>query len=133
MALTLMRLAPCLLLLAAVSATAASAQDRVRPLSFERGEYATTVRGLVAGYDVHDYVLRAQRGQRMRVELRTESVAEILVLNDETFERIGSSEGGTYWEGRLPYSGAYRIRILQNRASARRGERSAYSLFVEII
>lgn len=124
-------LAFILLMLAYASDT--SAQDRVRPLRFLAGEYATTVNGVVQGYDVHDYVLRAREGQRIRVELSTPHAAEAFIMNDETFENVGSQLPGRMWEFRLPYSGAYRIRVLQPRPSAHRGERSQYSLYVEII
>ena len=52
----------------ALGPSPAAAQDSV-PISFPRGQSGVTINGAVIGHDYIDYVLRANAGQRMNVDL----------------------------------------------------------------
>lgn len=116
---------------AAVSATAANREERVR---FARGASSTELRGEVRGYDYVDYLVGARAGQHLSIALtRASGNAFFLVRapgsDDNLFD--GSSAGDRF-ETALPKSGDYRVRVMMMRAFARRGERSAYRLRVAI-
>lgn len=79
-------------------------------------------------------MIRASAGQQLRI---TKTGAPIVYFNllppgssDEAIF-IGSRDGDSF-AGTLPATGAYRIRVYQMRASARRAERGAFTLAIAI-
>lgn len=116
-------------------AGAAVAQDiPSRPLVFEAGRNVALVEGRLAGDDTVDYVFDARGGERVTAILEAGTIGYFNVLppgsqGEAIF--IGSSEGDRF-SGILDKPGEYRFRVYQMRATARRGESTAYSLRVEV-
>ena len=81
-----------------------------------------------------DYVLGAKAGQRMTVELHTDNPQNyfnILPPGSDEALFVGSSSGNRF-EGTLPDSGDYRVRVYLMRAAARRDESANYRLDIHI-
>lgn len=126
-----------LLLLLCFSSLPALAADDIREarVRFEAGTSGTTVKGHLRGRDDVDYVLGAKAGQRMTVELHTDNPQNYFNIlppgsSDEAIF-VGSSAGNRF-DGTLPDSGDYRIRVYLMRAAARRDEQARYTLKVGI-
>ncbi|MEA3291383.1 MAG: DNA breaking-rejoining protein [Pseudomonadota bacterium] len=104
-------------------------------MQFPKGEIGTTIKGSIKGRETVDYKLRARAGQGMIVGLETDNSSNYFNVmapgesNAAFF--IGSNEGNRF-EGDLPESGDYTIRVYLYRNAARRGESARYSLEVAI-
>lgn len=124
-------------LLAAFTCLAAPAALAARPpveLQFARGQSGTVVRGVVRGQEFIDYNLRARAGQEIAIRLDSRSSAVYFNLQKRGNSQamfVGSMSGNRF-EGVLPDSGSYTIRVYLIRAAARRNERAEYSLDVSI-
>ena len=97
-------------LLSAAAGGPASAQrataERVR---FQPGRTTAILRGSVSGKVSREYLLSARAGQRMSVHLSGQSGA---VFDITSPDRTGLSELQIRdWEGELPQTGTYRIRV----------------------
>jgi uncharacterized protein YraI len=98
-------------------------------VSFVPGTSAATVNGSVRGYETRDYILNARAGQRMTVDLRSNSTfmqAAVLSPQGETLSV------GTNWTGNLPSSGDYLVRVGLVRAEARRDGAGGFKLTVGV-
>lgn len=129
-----MRIATLALPLALALGAPVLAQIVSTDLAFPKGATSTTVNGVIAGEQTRDYVVRARAGQTLKVTLGGSSIVYFNVLPPgSTGEAIfiGSSEGNSF-SGTLSTTGAYRIRVYQMRASARRGERGNFRLTVAV-
>lgn len=121
----------CLLIAAPVMA-----QDkRTETVKFPPGASGTTISGSIRGYQIVDYRLGANAGQRMAVDMKTSNLSSYFNVmapgeRDVAFF-IGSTEG-TRYDGRLPASGTYTIRVYMMRNAARRDEVANYKLSVSI-
>jgi hypothetical protein len=105
-----------------------------KPVHFKPGSQGATLSGRLAGRDGVDYVLGARAGQRMRVRLHADNPQlyfNVLPPGSEEALFIGSTSGDRF-EGDLPRSGNYRIRVYLMRAAARRDESASYRLDVSI-
>lgn len=115
-------------------ASAALAQIITTNVAFPRGATSTVVSGTIAGDQTRDYVVRASAGQVMKV---TKTGAPIVFFNvlppgsNDAAIFTGSSDGNAF-SGTLSAAGAYKIRVYQMRASARRGERGAFKLSISV-
>ena len=124
------------LLLAALIAIATSpalARDEIRTekVEFKRGATSATINGKIRGYEVVDYVLEASKGQQMNVSMATDNLASyfnILAPGEENQAMFVGSTSGNQFEGGLPKSGAYKIRVYMMRSAARREEVANYRL-----
>jgi hypothetical protein len=119
----------------AISLTgAAVAQIITTNVAFPKGSSSTTIAGTIAGDQTRDYVVRASAGQVMKVTLTGAPIVYFNVLppgsNDEAIF-IGSNEGNSF-SGTLSAAGAYKVRVYQMRASARRGERGNFRLAISV-
>lgn len=112
----------------------ASAQIPSINVNFARGATSTTVAGAIVGDRTRDYVVRAGAGQTLRVTKSGAAIVYFNVLppgsNDEAIF-VGSTEGDSF-AGTLSQSGAYKIRVYQMRASARRGETGNFRLNIAV-
>jgi hypothetical protein len=113
------------------------AADDIREerVHFKAGTSGTTLKGQLRGRDTLDYVLGAKAGQHMSVALQTDNLQNYFNIlppgsSDEAIF-VGSSSGNRF-EGTLPDSGDYRIRVYLMRAAARRDEQAHYSLSIHI-
>ena len=119
---------------AAAVTTTAVAQIVTTNVVFPRGAVATTLAGTIRGPVTRDYVVRANAGQTMRVRLTGSPNLNFNVLppgSNDSAIFIGSTEGNSF-AGTLSVSGAYKLRVYQMRASARRGEVGNFRLSVAI-
>ena len=121
-------------ILAAVT-TAQAGDIRTERVHFPKGEIGTTIKDSIKGRETVDYKLRARTGQGMNVALETDNSSNYFNVlapgesNAAFF--IGSNEGNRF-EGDLPESGDYTIRVYLYRNAARRGESARYSLEIAI-
>jgi len=119
-----------LLLLGAGAAWAAD-DIRVERVQFKRGANSAVVEGSIKGYEAVDYVLRAGKGQYMNVSMATDNGANYFNIlapgENEAAMFVGSTSGSQY-EGTLPESGDYKIRVYMMRSAARRNEVAQYRL-----
>jgi len=113
----------------------AHAQDiREERVRFAAGESGATIEGRLRGYESVDYVLGASGGQRISIYLESSNPSgyfNLLPPGSETAVHVGSVNGNEY-EGILPRSGDYRIRVYLMRSAARRDESTDYILDVDI-
>ena len=118
--------------LAVLGASVALAQVEIRkePVHFKAGETGATINGKIKGDETVDYVLNAQKGQSMVVTLEASNKSAYFNVTapgaDEALF-IGSTSGNRY-EGTLPASGDYTVRLYLMRSAARRGERATYTI-----
>lgn len=118
---------------AVLLASAAAAADEIRTerVHFKEGATSATVEGSIKGYESVDYVLGARKGQSMNVSMATDNRSNYFNIlapgkNDEAMF-IGSTSGDQF-EGALPASGDYKIRVYLMRNAARRDEVANYRL-----
>ncbi|MEM1367336.1 MAG: hypothetical protein AAGG02_04815 [Cyanobacteria bacterium P01_H01_bin.15] len=117
-----------------VPAPVLSDEVRTETVQFPAGSSGTTIRSSVQGYDSVDYVLGAQAGQAMTVKLTTNHLSNYFNIyapenipgQDEAMY-VGSSSGNRF-DGRLPASGNYTVRVYLMRNAARRNEIANYQL-----
>ena len=123
------------LLAATVAAAGTVHRERVH---FEGGATGTTIRDRIVGEDSIEYALGAQAGQVLHVALQDRRNSVYLNVfapgtqpgRDAALHR-GEVDGNTA-EIRLPAAGDYVIQVFQNRAVARRGGRSDFTLRVGV-
>jgi hypothetical protein len=115
----------------------ALAADGIREerMHFKAGTSGTTVKGRLSGQEDIDYLLGAKAGQQMTVELHTDNPQNYFNIlppgsSDEALF-VGSSSGNRF-EGTLPDSGDYRVRVYLMRAAARRDESANYRVDIHI-
>jgi hypothetical protein len=102
--------------------------ERVR---FAKGKSSAVVESRITGYDVIDYVLGARKGQYMNVSMATDNTANyfnILAPGENQVAMFNGSINQNQYEGILPESGDYKIRIYMMRSAARRKEVANYRL-----
>lgn len=120
----------CLVLLFVGSVMAAD-DIRTERVQFKKGESSAVVEGKIKGYDTVDYVLGAKAGQSMNVSMATKHNATYFNImapgENEVAMFVGSTSGNQY-EGTLPASGDYKIRVYMMRSAARRDEVADYRL-----
>jgi hypothetical protein len=123
-------IAAALFVLAAPAAIAQS-DIRTEKVHFKPGANSAVVEGKITGYETIDYVLEASKGQSMNVSMATNNGANYFNIltpgENEVAMFIGSTSGKQY-EGTLPKSGAYKIRVYMMRSAARRNEVAKYRL-----
>jgi len=119
------------LVIVAPTLTIAQNEIRTERVQFESGASSATIENSITGYESVDYVLRANAGQYMNVSMATDNTSNYFNIlapgkeNEAMF--IGSSSGKQY-EGVLPESGDYKIRVYLMRSAARRNEVANYRL-----
>ena len=125
---------PLLIVALIVFATSsASARDDIRTeqVHFKPGASSATIKGKIKGYEGVDYVLEASKGQHMNVSMATDNGANyfnILAPGESAVAMFVGSTSGDQFEGTLPKSGAYKIRVYMMRSAARREEVANYRL-----
>ena len=123
-----------LLLLSALPCAAWSQDTVEKRIEFSPGSSGTTIEGRIQGYSSVDYLLGASEGQRMTVDFTTDNPSAYFNLmrgNDPAALHVGSIAGNRF-DGALPASGDYRVRVYLMRNAARRNEVAYYTLRVSI-
>lgn len=100
-------------------------------VEFAPGATAAIREGAITGYEVIDYLLWARAGQYANVRMATRNTASyfnILPPGETEVAMFNGSVSENQYEGILPTSGDYRIRVYMMRSAARRGEVARYRL-----
>jgi hypothetical protein len=113
----------------ALSPEETSAQSKTR-VRFARGATSATVNGVVKGYAYRDYLFGARGGQRVSVDLDSKYPHPQMFVRDSNGENL--STGAGEWNGEIPATGTYTVRVLLPRAFARRAQSSSYKLTIRI-
>jgi hypothetical protein len=101
----------------------ASDGTREERVHFKAGAEGAAVKGHIKGREDVDYVLGAKAGQRMTVTLHSDNPQayfNVLPPGSEEALFVGSTSGNSF-DGTLPETGDYRIRVYLMRSAARRG------------
>lgn len=113
----------------------AASDIRTEQVQFKKGASSTIISSSIKGYEIVDYVLRANAGQVMNASLATKNTATYFNIlapgENDTAMFIGSSSGQQF-EGVLPKTGTYKIRVYMMRSAARRNEVAPYRLEIMI-
>jgi hypothetical protein len=113
----------------------AASDIRTEPVDFKRGTNSAVIKASIKGYETVDYVLGARAGQKMNVGLATKHGAtyfNILAPGENEVAMFNASQNDNQYEGELPASGDYKIRVYMMRSAARRNEVASYTLTVGI-
>lgn len=114
-----------------VSTTALAGEIRTERVQFHKGAISATVQGTIKGYETVDYLLGARKGQYMNVSLATDNGANyfnIIAPGKADEAMFVGSTAGNQFEGTLPASGDYKVRVYLMRNAARRDEVAKYRL-----
>jgi hypothetical protein len=124
------------ILLPTLSGGSSYAQDiPAEPVRFELGANSAVVENTITGREIVDYTLRARQGQFMEISMTTDNTANyfnVLTPGENAVAMFTGSTGGNRYEGLLPESGEYRVRVYLVRSAARRGESAGYRLEMEV-
>lgn len=127
-----MRIAPFSAFVCALVASSAVAGDiRTERVHFAKGATSATVNGTLTGYETVDYVLGAAKGQYMNVSMATPNTAtyfNLLAPGENEVAFFNGSVDGNQYEGTLPATGDYKVRVYMMRSAARRNEKAPYRL-----
>lgn len=124
------------LLLTGVPAIA-QAQIREQRVQFQAGTTGANVSGQIRGEESVDYLLNARAGQTANISLGSRNPQLYFNLIPPSGSSTGSaihigSTSGNQYEGTLPESGDYRVRVYLMRPAARRGEVADYVLDMNV-
>ena len=89
------------------------------------------IEGSIKGYETFDYVLGAKEGQSMNVSMATDNGANyfnIMAPGETDVAMFNGSMSENQYEGTLPASGEYKVRVYMMRSPARRDEVAKYRL-----
>jgi hypothetical protein len=114
-----------------ISPAIAVDEIRTERVHFTPGTSGATFEGKIKGYEAVDYVLEASAGQQMNVSMGTDnpsSYFNILPPGESDAAMFIGSTSGNQFEGTLPKSGDYKIRVYMMRNAARRDEVANYRL-----
>jgi len=123
------------LIIMSVSDVPAKDEIRKERVQFKKGATTATIKGNIKGYETVDYLLGAKAGQHMNVSLATKHGAtyfNILAPGENEVAMFNASVSQNRYEGALPASGDYKIRVYMMRSAARRNEAASYTLTVGI-
>jgi hypothetical protein len=122
----------------ALLATPALSEIRKERVQFQQGKSGTTIQGTIKGEQIVDYLVNAKAGQSMTVNLTTNNGSNSFnifepgkVPGNDAALFIGETNGNRY-EGILPTSGDYLVRVFLVRSAARRNETANYRLSINI-
>ena len=124
-------LLPMLLCTALATPSLWAGDIRSQRVQFERGATSAVVEGKIKGHETVDYVLGAKAGQSMNVSMATDNSANyfnILAPGEDEVAMFNGSMAENQYEGTLPASGDYKVRVYLMRSAARRDEVAKYRL-----
>ena len=114
-----------------VFAQNAAAQTK-RTVRFPAGTTSATLRGRVSGYAYTDYLVRANSGQTINVDLYGNPVAPVFSIFQPGGDNLDGVAQSNDYTGTLPVSGVYVVRVGLMRAFARRKQSSNFTLKISI-
>jgi len=104
---------------------------RTQRVQFAKGANSAIVNSTIKGSETVDYVLHASQGQSMNVSMATKNGAtyfNILAPGQTEVAFFNGSVSDNQFEGTLPATGDYKIRVYMMRSAARRNEVADYRL-----
>ena len=113
----------------------AASEIRTQRVQFAKGAASATVEGRIQGDETIDYVFGARAGQAANISLGTRHGAtyfNLLAPGQSEVAFFNGSVGDNQYEGVLPESGDYRVRVYMMRSAARRNEVADYRLEIVI-
>ena len=126
--LAILATSPTMIFIPALAQTDEIRKERVQ---FQPGATSAVVSESITGYEIVDYVINARGGQYMNVSMGTDNSSNyfnILMPGEDEVAMFNSSTSGNQFEGVLPKSGDYKIRVYMMRSAARRNEVANYRL-----
>jgi hypothetical protein len=120
-----------LALLLAGQGALAQDESRTERVEFARGAESAVVEGSITGYETVDYLLGASAGQSMNVSMATDNTSNyfnVLAPGETEVAMFIGSTAGNQFEGVLPATGDYTVRVYLMRNAARRNEVANYRL-----
>jgi hypothetical protein len=115
----------------AVPPAVAMTEVRTERVQFDKGANSAVIESSITGYDSVDYMLNAKKGQYMNVSMATDNTANyfnILAPGEKNVAIFNGSISENQFEGILPESGDYKIRVYLMRSASRRNETAKYRL-----
>lgn len=112
----------------------ADADLRRERVIFKPGSASSHLEGRIKGYQTVDYLISAQAGQMLNASLASQHSAtyfNLLAPGETAVAFFNGSMADNQYEGQLPVSGDYTLRVYMMRAAARRNESAHYR--VEVI
>ena len=108
------------------------AQSGIRKelVRFKAGENTAAIKGTLKGDETVDYIVNATAGQTMVVNLESRNKSayfNVTAAGEDSALFIGSTLGSRF-EGVLPKTGDYTVRLYLMRNAARRGETAPYTM-----
>lgn len=127
-------MAMTLMLIADTVPQSAMAQDRTARVEFGRGQSATTIRGVVRGYEGISYRVNIRGGQRLAVTMNTSNGSNYFnILGPDGGEALfNGSVSGDFADVIVPTSGDYVVQVYLMRNAARRNEQARFTLRIEV-
>ena len=128
--LSLSAVATALLLISPLSVLAAPT-IRTEQVNFKAGTSSKIIEGKIKGYETVDYVFNARKGQSANISLATKHGAtyfNLLAPGENEVAMFNGSMKDNQFEGVLPKSGDYKIRVYMMRSAARNNEVANYRL-----
>jgi hypothetical protein len=119
----------------ASSSVLAADDIRSERVQFKKGASSAVVEGKIKGYQTVDYLVGARQGQSANISLATKHTAtyfNILAPGQNEVAFFNGSTSQNQYEGVLPATGDYKIRVYMMRSAARRNEVADYRLEVAI-
>jgi hypothetical protein len=117
------------------AAGVATAEDSIPVYAIAlRGAEPVVLKGRLQGPEksTKDFIVGVKQGETLTVSMKASKANStyfnILPPNDATALFVGEMQGTNEWRQRLDVSGNYTIRIYINRAAARKGVKSDYTL-----
>lgn len=104
---------------------------RTERVQFAKGASSAVVEGTITGYETVDYLLGAAAGQHANISMATKNGAtyfNILAPGETEVAFFIGSVSGNQYEGTLPATGDYKVRVYMMRSAARRNEKAGYRL-----
>lgn len=124
-------LAALFLLCLSAGVVGAGRDIRVERVQFETGKHSVVIENSITGYAIIDYVLGARQGQYMNVSMATDkgsSYFNILAPGEDQVAMFNGSIHQNQYEGILPETGDYKVRVYMMRSAARRNEAAQFRL-----
>lgn len=123
-----------LVVLSVVFAPLAMADNGIKTqqIHFAKGESGATIKGKIKGDETLDYTIAASKGQNMVVILEGKPYFNVLPPNSNGEALFVGSTSGNNYEGVLPSSGTYTIRVYQMGAASDGGKTNSFKLDIGV-
>lgn len=105
---------------------------KTQQVHFKKGESGATIKGKIKGDETLDYTIVASKGQNMVVILEGKPYFNVLPPSSNGEALFVGSTSGNNYEGVLPSSGTYTIRVYQMGAASDGGKTNNFKLDIGV-